>query len=224
MKRAFDILVSACFIIFSSPILLLAALGIRLSSPGPVFYRAQRVGIGGQNFCMFKFRSMHISNGGAVITAKQDPRIFLFGRLLRKLKVDELPQFINVLRGDMSIVGPRPEDPKVVEQAYTPWMLETLSVRPGITSPGAIFYYARGEQLIDPNDPENSYIKCLLPPKIAIDRGYIERATLLSDFACIARTAAAIILETLGRPIHPSTRDYLAAQPWAPADAFSDMK
>lgn len=224
MKRAVDITISVCVLLATSPILLLAAVGIRLSSPGPIFYRALRVGIGGQNFSMLKFRSMHISNGGAVITVSQDPRIFRFGDLLRKLKIDELPQFFNVLRGDMSIVGPRPEDPKIVAQAYTTWMRETLAVRPGITSPGAIFYYACGEQLVDPANPEGSYIKNLLPPKLAIDRGYIERATTASDLACILRTAASILLAAVGISIKPSTRDCTAARPWMNIDNLTDMQ
>ena len=129
---------------------------------------------------MFKFRSMHVSDGGSVITASQDKRVFTFGKFMRLMKIDELPQFINVLIGEMSVVGPRPEAKKIVESAYTNWVLETLQVKPDITSPGAIFYYAKGEKLISDLEPEKSYLNSILVPKLAIERSYIDRANFCS--------------------------------------------
>lgn len=220
MKRSLDVIMSLLILLLTAPLFLLVALAVRIFSPGPVFYRAIRVGLGGALFEMLKFRTMHVSDGGPVITARHDTRIFPIGSLLRRLKLDELPQFINVLRGEMAIVGPRPEDPKIVDQAYTPWMMETLTVRPGVTSPGAVFYYACGEALIDPADPETSYVQRLLPAKLAIERGYMERATTLSDVVCIFHTAAAIVGEALGRPVYPLAADFRAALKWVPESAF----
>lgn len=214
MKRLFDIVFSAAFLIAASPILLFCAIGIKISSPGPILYPAIRVGRGNASFTMYKFRTMGIANEGAVITAQNDPRIFRCGKILRKTKLDEFPQFINVLMGQMSVVGPRPEDPKIVNESYTDWMLETLSVRPGITSPGAVFYYAYGESLIDPDAPEASYVDTLLPPKLAIERGYIDRATFPRDLKVICYTAAAVFGEVIGFQVKPPRADIEAATPW----------
>src|SRR5947209_559846 len=128
-KRLFDVLVSAVALAVLSPLFLLAALGIRLSSRGPVFYRARRVARGGEPFTMHKFRTMHVHQGAApsAITGPSDRRVFFFGALLRRLKIDELPQFWDVLRGKMSLVGPRPEDPRIVRDHYAPEHLETLA-------------------------------------------------------------------------------------------------
>ena len=224
MKRGFDILFAAALLVAVSPLFLVATIGILISSPGPVFYRAQRAGVGNQPFEMLKFRSMHVSRGGSVITSAGDARIFGFGKFLRKAKIDELPQFINVLRGDMSVVGPRPEDPKIVREHYTDWMMQTLDVQPGITSPGAVFYYACGEDLVDPGDPEGSYADKLLPPKLAVEMAYIQRATFFSDLIVIVHTAAAIVGEMTGRPVAPSSKDIEAATQWVPAEAFGMLE
>ena len=159
---------------------------------------------------------MKVSAKGPVITGADDPRIYGFGKLLRKTKLDELPQFINVLIGDMAIVGPRPEAPSIVEHSYTNWMMETLDVRPGITSPGALYYYAYGEHLVDVSHPEKSYVEKLLPPKIAIDRAYIDRATVFSDIVEIGKTGLAILGQIIGFKVLPSARDVeLAKENWA---------
>jgi len=217
LKRVFDILVSSCVLIAVSPLLVLGALGVRLSSPGPIFYCARRAGRNGTPFPMYKFRSMHIgSDKGSAITAPGDTRVFRFGAFIRKVKVDELPQFFNILRGDMSIVGPRPEDVKIVEKHYADWMRETLHVRPGVTSPGAIFGYTRGDEYLDPDDPEGSYIERQMPVKLAIERAYIARATLLRDIGVCFRTVWAIIAMVLGRgyDVDPSLR--ADAAQWCP--------
>src|SRR5690606_34349615 len=148
----------------------------------PVLYYAERVGYGGRPFCMYKFRTMHVrEEAGPEITGPNDARVFRFGALLRKTKLDELPQLLNVLSGEMSIVGPRPESVAIVREHYVPWMKETLLARPGITSPGAIFGYTHGEAMLDAADPEGSYVKAQLIPKLAIERAYMERATVLRD-------------------------------------------
>jgi lipopolysaccharide/colanic/teichoic acid biosynthesis glycosyltransferase len=219
MKRLFDIGFSLVILVLAAPLMLIAALGVALSSPGPVLYRARRVGRGQTAFIMLKFRTMHRGDGGPVITAQTDSRVFGFGRFLRRTKLDELPQFINVLRGDMSVVGPRPEDPAIVRDHYTDWMLDTLGARPGITSPGALFYYARGEGLIEASDPEGSYATRLLPPKLAVERAYQDRATVLSDLGVIGQTALAIF----GYPVRLSARDIGAATRWVPLAAFDGL-
>jgi lipopolysaccharide/colanic/teichoic acid biosynthesis glycosyltransferase len=216
MKRAADIILAGVLLLFLSPVLAFAAIGVRLSSKGPVLYRAKRIGRGGAPFDMLKFRTMHENSGGPVITAHDDSRIFRFGAFLRKTKIDELPQFVNVLTGDLSVVGPRPEDPKIVAEHYTDWMLETLAVRPGITSPGAVFYYLRGEQLVDPADPERSYVERILPAKLAVERAYLERANFTSDIQVVIQTALAIVGPAFGLKIKLDARDLTIAARWAP--------
>ncbi|WP_375260300.1 sugar transferase [Palleronia sp.] len=214
MRRRFDIATALTILLLTAPFLAIVAVGIRLSSPGPVFHRARRVGKDGMIFQMLKFRSMHVGRPGAVITAERDPRVFAFGRFIRAAKLDELPQMLNVLRGDMAIVGPRPEDPAIVKRAYRGWMRETLAVRPGVTGPGSIFYYGWGEALIDPADPEASYIARLLPAKLALERAYMDRATWQSDVATVLRTGLAILGVATGRPVSPDPRDMEAAAKW----------
>ena len=214
MRRLFDVALAGSVLVLASPLLAAGMAGVKLSSPGPVFHRAERIGRGGRTFRMLKLRSMHLG-AGAAITAGRDPRVFPFGRLIRALKIDELPQMWNVLRGDMAIVGPRPEDPGVVARHYTGWMRETLAVRPGLTGPGSIHYYGWGEDLVDPADPEGSYAAHLLPPKLALERAYMERATLLSDISITALTALAILGRVLGRPVPPPAIDVERARTWA---------
>lgn len=216
MRRGFDIAAASVVLLLTAPILVMVALGIRLSSRGPVFHHARRAGRDGVIFQMLKFRSMHVGQEGAAITAGRDPRVFAFGRFIRVTKLDEVPQMLNVLRGDMAIVGPRPEDPSIVKRAYRNWMRETLAVRPGVTGPGSIFYYGWGEALIDPADPEGTYIARLLPAKLALERAYMDRATLRSDVTTALRTLLAILGVAVGRPVPPDPRDVAAAAAWAP--------
>jgi len=216
MKRGADIVLAAVLLVLLSPVLVLAAIGVRLSSKGPIFYRAARIARGGAPFEMLKFRTMHVHSGGPVITAPNDCRVFSFGALLRKSKIDELPQFYNVLKGDLSVVGPRPEDPKIVTEHYTDWMMETLNVRPGITSPGAVYYYQFGEDLVDAADPERFYVECLLPAKLAVERAYLERATFVSDLKVMGLTALAVLGSPVGLHVKPDARDLAAAERWAP--------
>ena len=215
LTRAFDILAAAAGLVVAAPMLALAALGIKATSPGPVFYPAQRMGKNGVPYRMAKFRTMHVrSDEGAQITGPNDPRIFGFGKFLRQSKIDELPQLWNVLVGDMSFVGPRPEAVGIVREHYTDWMMRTLAVRPGITSPGAIFYYTRGDALLDDSDPEGSYLRNLLAPKLAIELAYIERQNLLSDIGVIVRTLWTIVLLVAGKRDFTLPREAVAARRW----------
>ena len=217
VKRCFDLLVAALALILTSPILLGAALGIRLTSAGPIFYRARRAGLNGRPFAMLKFRTMHVgADRAGPITAPGDARVFRFGGLLRRLKIDELPQFWNILIGDMSVVGPRPEDPGIVDRDYTPWMRETLLVRPGVTSPGAIYGYVYGDALLDAENVETAYVDMLLRPKLALERAYLERANFWSDCYYMVLTALAIVASVGGRTVSLPSKDTERAQKWAP--------
>jgi len=211
VKRLFDIALTALALVACVPILIVAALGIRLSSPGPVLYRAIRAGRRGRLFTMYKLRTMENRVAGAsapepkesVITAANDSRVFPFGALLRRAKVDELPQLFNILRGDMAFVGPRPEDPKVVAQHYTPEQWETLDVAPGLTSPGALYSTTHGERWLTEEEAERNYYEHLLPLKLALDRVYVRHASMSYDLGVIARTVTIVAGRALGRRHFP---------------------
>jgi lipopolysaccharide/colanic/teichoic acid biosynthesis glycosyltransferase len=196
VKRLFDVICAGVALVVSAPLLGLAALGIKLTDPGPVLYRARRVGYLGRQFTMYKLRTMRhgttANGGGARITGTDDTRISKLGRLLRRAKIDELPQLFNVLRGDMAIVGPRPEDPAIVKQHYSSSDLETLGVRPGLASPGSLYQYLEGDVLLTDRDPERAYVAKVLKTKLALDRVYIRRASMRQDLAIIGRTLWAI--------------------------------
>jgi lipopolysaccharide/colanic/teichoic acid biosynthesis glycosyltransferase len=220
-KRLFDVMVAALASLLAAPLVALAALGIRLSSPGPVLHRARRIGRYGRPFTMYKLRTMHRSAPahGAPITAVFDPRVFPLGAVLRRTKIDELPQLWNVLRGEMSIVGPRPEDPAILRQHYSPLHHETLCVRPGLASPGSLYQYTRGDVLLEGQDHVRAYVERLLPLKLALDLVYVRRASLRYDLAIIARTAWTIVALLLGRrafrepPELPEARRLLLPRP-----------
>jgi lipopolysaccharide/colanic/teichoic acid biosynthesis glycosyltransferase len=191
-RRALDVVLAGVALLAVAPVLAVAALGIRLAASGPILYYARRVGLDGRPFTMYKLRTMRVAptqTQTSVVTAKDDPRVFPFGALLRRAKIDELPQLVNVLRGDMAIVGPRPEDPRMVAQYYAPLHHETFRVRPGLTSPGSVYAYTHGEAQLEASDPERCYAERLLPVKLALDLVYARRASLRYDLALIARTA-----------------------------------
>ena len=218
VKRLFDVVCAAVALVVTAPLIGLAAIGIKLTDPGPVFYRARRVGFLGREFTMFKLRTMRHSerSGGPVITGLGDDRVYPFGGLLRRMKIDELPQLFNVLRGDMAIVGPRPEDPAIVRQHYSSTDLETLGVRPGLASPGSLFQFTDGDKVLIGDDPETHYVGKLLKTKLALDRVYIRNASLRSDFAIIGRTLWTIGAVVTGKrtfgpqPEMPAARRLLA--------------
>jgi lipopolysaccharide/colanic/teichoic acid biosynthesis glycosyltransferase len=190
VKRLFDVVVSSFALLVLSPLFVIVALLIKLTSRGPVFYRAKRVGKGGTPLEVLKFRSMREGLTGPGITAKADPRVTAIGRWLRKLKIDELPQFINVLRGDMSIVGPRPEDPHYVA-LYTPEQRRVLSVLPGITSAASVAY-RNEEEMLEGADWETTYVTKIMPEKLRLELEYIDRKRAGSDMMIIMRTVAAL--------------------------------
>jgi lipopolysaccharide/colanic/teichoic acid biosynthesis glycosyltransferase len=183
-------------LVASSPILAAAAGAIKASSPGPVLFRAARAGQGDRPFTMYKLRTMHHGTveSGTRITANHDPRIFAVGRWLRRLKLDELPQLVNVVRGQMALVGPRPEDLSIVADHYTPLMRETLDVLPGITSPGSLAYFADEQSLPQsPQDAERLYLTEILPRKIALDLVYVRNSSWRYDAELVVRTVASIV-------------------------------
>jgi lipopolysaccharide/colanic/teichoic acid biosynthesis glycosyltransferase len=200
-RRLIDYIISIAALIVLSPLLILAAAGIWLSSPGPVFYRANRAGRHGRIFTMYKFRTMHVRHNGftSAISAKNDPRVFGFGLWLRRLKIDELPQLINVLRAEMAIVGPRPEDPRIVDQYYSKEHLETLSVLPGLASPGSIYNYTHGERLLSADNTEKEYVERVMHVKLALDIVYVREASLVYDLKIILRTIRVILAIAFGK-------------------------
>ncbi len=192
LRRVLDIVASLVGLIMLSPLFICLAALIKLDSPGPVFYRALRVGKDGKLFYLYKFRSMVVDaeRSGPKITTRGDARVTRVGRFLRRSKLDELPQLINVLKGDMSLVGPRPEDPRYVA-LYTTEQLRVLTVRPGITSAASLAYRDE-EQLLTGENWETVYREEVLPHKLAIDLAYLEQRTLLSDLKLILKTIAAM--------------------------------
>lgn len=193
MKRAFDVLVAAAGLVATSPLWMIAAIAVKLSSPGPVLHKAVRVGMGGRPFTLYKFRSMRTEATGPAVTAGGDPRITALGRLLRRWKLDEIPQLFNVLVGDMSLVGPRPEDPKYVA-GYTDEQRRVLDVRPGITGPAAIAYRDEESLLASSADPERLYVEEILPAKLELDLAYARETSFRKDLVVLLRTARAVLI------------------------------
>ncbi len=192
MKRVFDVTVAAIGLIILSPLLLVIAALVKYALPGPVLHRAQRVGLNSELFTLYKFRSMVVNADrlGAGITAQDDPRITPVGRFLRRTKLDELPQLINVIKGDMSLVGPRPEDPRYVAD-YTPEQRQVLTVRPGMTSWASIDY-RHEEDLLIVDTLEDTYRGVIMPAKLALDLQYVERRTMRLDLKILWQTVGAL--------------------------------
>lgn len=193
LKRGVDVVVSSIALVLLSPFLLVIAALVRLTSPGPALYRAVRVGKGGRGFTLYKFRSMvaNADRRGPGITAAGDSRITRVGRFLRRTKLDELPQFYNVLCGDMSLVGPRPEDPHYVG-LYTAEQRGVLGVRPGITSAASV-QFRHEEAILQGADWEQRYVNEVMPAKLAIDLDYARHASLGRDIRILLRTAKAVL-------------------------------
>lgn len=181
-------------LIILSPLFAVVALWIKLDSRGPVFYRQVRVGRGKKDFRIFKFRSMRPDSDrkGLITVGGRDPRVTRSGYYIRKYKLDEFPQLINVFLGDMSLVGPRPEVRKYVDM-YTPEQLRILDVRPGITSLASIRYRDENEILASSSDPERTYIEEIMPDKIKIDLEYVGKAGLMTDIKVIFETVLKIV-------------------------------
>lgn len=194
LKRSFDIVASALGLILLSPLFLLIALWIKVDSKGPIFYKQKRVGKGGKDFFLYKFRSMRPnSDKGSLITiGGRDPRVTRSGYYIRILKLDEIPQLINVIIGDMSLVGPRPEVRRYVE-LYTPEQKRVLSVRPGITDLASIKYRNENQLLEKAEDPEDYYVHIVMPDKLRYNLEYIEHQSFLFDLKLIFLTFIAIL-------------------------------
>ena len=194
MKRLFDIVASGLGLIVLSPLFAVLAVWIKADSKGPVFYRQTRVGRNNRDFRLFKFRSMRPDSDklGLITVGGHDPRVTRSGYYIRKYKLDEFPLRIIVFKGDMSLVGPRPEVRKYVDM-YTPEQMRVLSVRPGITSLASIRYRNENDILAASDDPDRCYIEQVMPDKLAIDLEYVDRATLWNDIRLIFSTFREII-------------------------------
>lgn len=194
MKRLFDIVASGLGLIFLSPLFLVLAVWIKLDSPGPVFYRQVRVGRHNRDFRIFKFRSMRVGadKGSLVTIGGHDPRITRSGYFIRKFKLDEFPQLINVFRGEMSLVGPRPEVRHYIDY-WTPEQMHVLDVRPGITDPASIKYRNENELMEKAEDPERYYIEVIMQEKIKLYLEYVNHHTFWGDIGLIFQTLWSIV-------------------------------
>ena len=193
LKRGFDLLVAVPGLIVLSPLFGLIVVRIKLDSRGPALFRQIRVGRHGKQFKICKFRTMVVDaeRHGAQITPDNDIRITRSGRILRKLKLDELPQLLNVVCGEMSLVGPRPEVPIYVER-YTPEQRAVLDLIPGITDPASIRYRDEGKLLADSACPDEMYVRIIMPEKIRLNLEYGRRANLVTDMMILLRTVACV--------------------------------
>lgn len=188
-KRLFDIISSGIGLLCLAPVFVVMAIWIKLDSRGPVFYRQTRVGRYGRDFRIFKFRSMRVGSdkGRQITVGERDPRITRFGYFIRRYKIDELPQLINVFLGDMSIVGPRPEVRKYVD-LYSEEQRKVFQVRPGITDLASIKYRNENELLSQVDDPDTYYIDVIMPDKLAINLEYIRHQSFMGDIKIIFNT------------------------------------
>lgn len=192
LKRLIDIIVSLVLLVLLSPVFLLCVVAIAIESPGPVFFRCRRAGLRGADLLVLKFRKMRHGEGGPALTASGDVRFTRLGRILAKTKLDELPQLWSVLKGDMSLVGPRPEDDEFVRLHRTDYA-EILTVRPGITGLSQLAFAAESE-ILDPDDIIGHYVNAILPQKAALDRLYVAERTLGMDAKIILWTVLPVLL------------------------------
>ncbi|MCH2199525.1 MAG: sugar transferase [Flavobacteriales bacterium] len=194
MKRLFDMLASAIAIIVLLPLFIIIATWIFIDDGTPIFFRQRRVGKDQREFRIYKFRSMYkdTESSGQLTIGGKDPRVTKSGYFIRKYKIDEFPQLLNVLAGDMSIVGPRPEVPKYVKY-YSEEQLEVLSVRPGMTDPASIEFINEDEVLGKSEDPEKTYIEEILPQKLTLQLGYVKKSGLVYDIKLIMQTLGKIL-------------------------------
>lgn len=195
IKRIFDIIAALlATTVFLLPWIVLAVI-IKIQSPGPAIYKAQRVGKDGKVFTLYKFRSMRVDSGTIhSTTLRGDPRVFPFGAFLRKSKLDETPQLINILKGEMSVIGPRPEDKENADKIYIGKYKEILTAMPGLSSPASLYDYAVGETYED----EEAYEREFLPQKLEVELFYVKHRTLMYDFTIICRTIGTIIAVLIG--------------------------
>lgn len=195
VKRIFDIVAALCAItVFIIPWIIIGII-IKIQSPGAVFYKAERIGLNGKVFILYKFRSMRVDSGSVhVTTLRNDPRIFPFGEFLRKSKLDETPQLFNILLGNMSVIGPRPEDRDNSDKFYRGKYRDILSVKPGLSSPASLYDYTVGEKY----ENEEDYISLFMPKKLDMELYYINHRSFLYDVSIIVRTIFTIFKCMLG--------------------------
>jgi lipopolysaccharide/colanic/teichoic acid biosynthesis glycosyltransferase len=194
LKRLFDLMITLPMLLLVSPFFLIIALLIKIGSNGPVFYKQVRVGLNNRDFKIFKFRTMHINadKAGLLTVGGRDPRVTPIGYFLRKYKLDELPQLLNVLFGSMSLVGPRPEVRKYVD-LYNAEQQKVLSVKPGITDYASIEYSEENDLLAKSNNPEGTYINEIMPAKLRLNQKYIAEKNLTTDIKILWLTFKKII-------------------------------
>jgi lipopolysaccharide/colanic/teichoic acid biosynthesis glycosyltransferase len=191
-KRAFDLVLSSLGLICASPILAVIALAkVASRDRGPFLHRARRMGEGGRIIIVLKIRTMAVDAAGSPLTGPNDPRVTRLGRILRRYRLDELPQLINVMRGEMSLVGPRPEDPAFVDMA-DPLHRRIFTAKPGITGLAQLQFHGEAERL-DVDDPERHYREEILPAKLLLDANYLDRRTTLLDLKILLRTIGVIV-------------------------------
>ena len=195
VKRLLDLLMALPGLLLLSPLFVVIAVWVKLDTPGPVFFRQTRVGRCGEPFSIYKFRTMVVDadRNGPKVTTQGDSRITNSGRFLRNCKLDEIPQLINVLKGEMSFVGPRPEVPEYLEYYPEKSKMTVLSVRPGITDPASLEYFDENELLAASDDPEKTYKNVVLPDKIRIYEEYVKNRSLLLDLELIVKTLRKIV-------------------------------
>lgn len=192
-KRVLDVAVSAAGLVASAPLLAVIATAVRLDSRGPVIFRQERVGRHGSSFRIHKFRTMSDGSSAALVSAEGDARVTRVGSVLRRTKLDELPQLLDVLLGDMALVGPRPEVPRYVAH-WPPEARELiLAVRPGITDPASLVFRHEGRLLADVDDPETYYLESLLPAKVSLYVDYVRSMSLRGDLEILAATFRAVL-------------------------------
>lgn len=191
IKRIFDVTLSILALAITSPLIVVIAVGTALVDGLPVLFTQERIGRGFESFTLYKFRTMTVGNVGPQITSSGDPRITRMGHLLRATKLDELPQLLNVVRGDMSLVGPRPEVPQYVERFKDDFNV-ILSVRPGVTGAGSVAFRNESNILGSSDDPEQCYIEDVLPQKITLEIDYVENRSMLGDVRLLIETVGGL--------------------------------
>ena len=191
VKRGFDLCSSAAALVVLSPVFAVVSVGIKLSSAGPVLYKSERIGLNGEPFTMFKFRSMHVKQEGAVESkyVVNEARIFKFGSFLRKSKLDELPQLLNILLSDMSVVGPRPYPQFVVDRLYKGDYISILNVKPGLACHDSLFDYAHGELFVT---DEMQYENEIVPIRTELAKMYVDKHGIGTDISIVGRTIGLI--------------------------------
>ena len=207
IKRFFDIVLCSLGFIVLSPIFLVSAAAIKLSSPGPVFYYSDRVGKNRKPFHFYKFRSMHVTNEDKHLCVGDADRIFPYGKIMRRLKIDELPQLLNVILGDMSIVGPRPMMTHSVDKFYSGKYAEVLTIKPGLTSAASLYDYIVGDTYQD----DAAYRREVVPIKQEMELMYVRRQSFLYDCELVIRTITTIIQVFFGKKNYKECPEYREA-------------